>query len=1226
MFEQLHSDGLLPTHWWFGVVEDVNDPLKIGRVRVRCWGYHPELKQQVPTADLPWALVGQPTTSAAAGGVGQSPGLRPGSWVVGFFLDGRKGQMPFVAWSINGIHKPNPPGYGSSVSRAGGMNPPPAYHGQPTGSRDNGGGATPPDPTPQLPGPAGMFMGNIAPNGYKFNNMPKRDTSQIKENSGYLTRKDAANWPGKMYTIDEVGEGTHRGSFLALELAVERAGFGKLPIHSGGGTRMDRKGHVSGSQHYNGRAFDINVSSLSKDQRKKLAKELIRAGFTGIGVGATTIHADTRRSGAYWGYGGPQNNHQGAVLSNDEYKWLLDAFEEEGLGRYNGTIGRRPFNNDQGVSGQFQDGGGAGGGSFGGYPTYGGGGGGYDPYAGGGGGGGTSLPGTSGGGGGSVGSLASVRSQFAGELSDPSIQSRLNALTIAEVGSQGYDAQLAFQETVFNRAAARGQTLDQTMSTNYYPSLGNPNAVTQQQSQYYSGITNQVMAGSNISNYATGNASGSVGFNNGYETYGSNGERFGVEGPDTGWANQMQSIGDTSVGLPANEYSTSDMLGFMDPNQQYPDPNYRGDSSVNVNARGDGNGGSDVASGDGSTFRDVFNPAVDARNNGQFNYVPTTEGMAWQEPKSGYSPMYPYNTVMSDGRSVIEMDPTETRSRMNFQHASGTHIEMHENGSATYKTNGDQFAMTKNGYSVTSGQMVNSIGGTKRELQGSDVVQETQGAKDERELHEMKKEVAGNIYLSAGENARLAGVNVYLDGSGTVHIHGANIQARADGDFDIKAGGALRLQGKSVDVKSDDAMKIEAGGTMDIKSGGVMKQAGSSYENNSATSKFTKIEVGHSIHGTIEWQQAIGPEPAGAGAAPAAPGAPASAAAAKEADEADHFTVAPRAKPTEKPVQSPPSAPSVDDQAANVNGAPGFGENLTPEAGAATASALALSGGTGGLPLSTATTAGTEGALNAQSTAETNYVGVPVGRVQTVPVSPNIAAQNTPTGPTGGAVGQWNDSTTFPLMQGDTSHHEPPCTFTATCDKTVLPGILIDRALFNVRGVKNFLQYQRRDGIPIPELKPQQLQQMIQVAMKNKYPLDMLIQIASFNNWSGIEQIATNGRQAFNIISKMTGRNAMKGEMYMAQALGIANALHIIRMATNKKTMNKYVVQEPDKRKKNANPIDPVAQQFKQFFHAPNTKQFKRWRTYRDAYDMFHHRMAGGWGQFIPPSSTLWLT
>ena len=40
--------------WWTGIVEDVeNDPLKIGRVRVRIIGYYDE---EVSTEELPWAM------------------------------------------------------------------------------------------------------------------------------------------------------------------------------------------------------------------------------------------------------------------------------------------------------------------------------------------------------------------------------------------------------------------------------------------------------------------------------------------------------------------------------------------------------------------------------------------------------------------------------------------------------------------------------------------------------------------------------------------------------------------------------------------------------------------------------------------------------------------------------------------------------------------------------------------------------------------------------------------------------------------------------------------------------------------------------------------------------------------------------------------------------------------------------------------------------------------
>ena len=38
--------------WFTGVVEDRNDPDALGRVRVRCLGFHTEDLNDIPTADL----------------------------------------------------------------------------------------------------------------------------------------------------------------------------------------------------------------------------------------------------------------------------------------------------------------------------------------------------------------------------------------------------------------------------------------------------------------------------------------------------------------------------------------------------------------------------------------------------------------------------------------------------------------------------------------------------------------------------------------------------------------------------------------------------------------------------------------------------------------------------------------------------------------------------------------------------------------------------------------------------------------------------------------------------------------------------------------------------------------------------------------------------------------------------------------------------------------------
>ena len=94
--------------WWHGVVEDNNDPLKLGRCRVRIYGFHTEDKILIPTKSLPWASVMQPITSAAMSGKGRSPtGILQGTWVVGFFRDGPHAQDPIVMGTIAGFPTKN---------------------------------------------------------------------------------------------------------------------------------------------------------------------------------------------------------------------------------------------------------------------------------------------------------------------------------------------------------------------------------------------------------------------------------------------------------------------------------------------------------------------------------------------------------------------------------------------------------------------------------------------------------------------------------------------------------------------------------------------------------------------------------------------------------------------------------------------------------------------------------------------------------------------------------------------------------------------------------------------------------------------------------------------------------------------------------------------------------------------------------------------------------------
>jgi len=78
--------------WWIGIVEDINDPLTLGRCKVRCFGYHPAKSTNlVPTEDLPFALSIHPLNTPNLYGT-----PRVGEWVFGFFLDALSAQEPAI--------------------------------------------------------------------------------------------------------------------------------------------------------------------------------------------------------------------------------------------------------------------------------------------------------------------------------------------------------------------------------------------------------------------------------------------------------------------------------------------------------------------------------------------------------------------------------------------------------------------------------------------------------------------------------------------------------------------------------------------------------------------------------------------------------------------------------------------------------------------------------------------------------------------------------------------------------------------------------------------------------------------------------------------------------------------------------------------------------------------------------------------------------------------------
>jgi hypothetical protein len=156
--------------WWLGTVENADDrDGKLGRVRVKILGFHdPSEKPE----NLPWALVLQPTTNPAVSGIGNAANcLKPGSFVMGFFLDYPDCQQPVVLGTFySQIKAIGEPGTYSEITSPGAANiidPNISKTGQPQDSErtnDEGGVASQSVAAASLPASPSNPSGNLGAN------------------------------------------------------------------------------------------------------------------------------------------------------------------------------------------------------------------------------------------------------------------------------------------------------------------------------------------------------------------------------------------------------------------------------------------------------------------------------------------------------------------------------------------------------------------------------------------------------------------------------------------------------------------------------------------------------------------------------------------------------------------------------------------------------------------------------------------------------------------------------------------------------------------------------------------------------------------------------------------------------------------------------------------------------------------------------------------------------
>lgn len=91
---------------YIGVVEDNDDPDKLGRCRTRILGLHTskkikEAEEGIPTNELPWAIPANPISGGSVSGLGLNGVPVQGSWVAIFFIGGNH-NFPVYFASIGG--------------------------------------------------------------------------------------------------------------------------------------------------------------------------------------------------------------------------------------------------------------------------------------------------------------------------------------------------------------------------------------------------------------------------------------------------------------------------------------------------------------------------------------------------------------------------------------------------------------------------------------------------------------------------------------------------------------------------------------------------------------------------------------------------------------------------------------------------------------------------------------------------------------------------------------------------------------------------------------------------------------------------------------------------------------------------------------------------------------------------------------------------------------------
>ncbi len=779
-------------HFFMGVVEDNADPMTLLRVKVRCFGVHPENRDDVPTSALPWAIVMQPGNSSNISGIGDFSVLVPGTWVFGIFLDGKLAQYPMVMGTLPGIHRGNAPGQPGDVN----------------------GGYT-----------------NNAPNGTYQDNPPYHADganpiaggNNIRDDGSYITDAHIGNWPLKIYNHKKAGQGglackgsgtnrIHKSSALALEELTRQYRGGK-PFYINSAYRSPahnaRVGGARNSMHMHGRAFDVSRSTIP--DIPKFLELAARNGFVGFGKYNSFIHIDTG-SGRTWGgfnaaemaalkRGGWYSGKKGLQgVKTDPSPPPPPAKKDEDLNPTPSpppppTTPAPPPPPAANTSGLPQ----------------------FGPI------GSNST---------AVGSTSTPEATEPPTVptpdqtntpgnTTPNTERVVTGRATAYSPRTGGDKMQGGLES--SRKGPDGAALVRTLEdyfnkkTAYVTLAGSPNLYGNQ--YLIRSITFRLKDGAT---HTLTNVQGVV-HDTGSAFRSAPEGRFdipvGINYTDAQIYSQPYSnkilefvyLGNNKNVLAGKGNPT--VPGFNDPTGQFPKEEYRGKPSTAEEVRGLNGGDGYVPqtySGKSTTGASGFPVAGDTGTFGA--------------PESPYAPQYPFNQVKkSTSGHMIELDDTPGAERVHIFHKSGSRFEISAKGGMVQETVGnDHKFVAGDAYVGVQGDYFVSSVGDVNIRSTTDMLLHSDGSMNLQTNNDMSLSIAGDFDLSVGDEIQIKASKIKIQATAIDFYSTGDIKMRAEGDIELKAAAEFRAEAQgAVHILSESEAKLTGRSQLHLKGNSV---------------------------------------------------------------------------------------------------------------------------------------------------------------------------------------------------------------------------------------------------------------------------------------------------------------------------------------------------------------------------------------------------------------------